>query len=506
MAPRLTVYFTSDSHGSLFPTDFISPGPSPRGLYAMPFEKDGNTLVIDGGDTLQGSPLTAYCAQKGLPPPAAEALNALGCDYFTIGNHDFNYGKAYFGEYLRMSRGKCLCANVSAEGLPIFPWDLKVMENGLRVGLIGLCTEVLAEWESPENLKGVTVSPVMEAAQAAWEALKPLKPDVLIGVYHGGLEKNPVDGSPMPGSHGDQACALCEALPFDLLLTGHQHIAIPSAKWHGVHLVQPGVNACAYAVITLEEDGAVSSELRTPPPECPMTPARQALWQSLNEWLDTPISRMARPLTPGDRLEMALHGSDIADFFNLVQMDASGAQLSCAALANHVRGFGEAVTVRDVMASYPFPNTLAVRRVSGAVLRHALEKNAEYFVWKEDHAEISEKYISPVPMHFNYDFFAGISYALDPSKPVGSRVVELLYEGRPIAPEDHLTLCMNSYRSVGGGGCDFYRNCPLVKEIQTEMTDLILAYLRAHPLVDLPKEHPIRCAIPDKTEQVQEQK
>lgn len=49
---KLTVYFTSDTHGYVYPTDFIGDAPRAVGLLSMRFEKDGNTLVIDGGDTL----------------------------------------------------------------------------------------------------------------------------------------------------------------------------------------------------------------------------------------------------------------------------------------------------------------------------------------------------------------------------------------------------------------------------------------------------------------------
>ena len=92
MAARLTIYYTSDTHGYLYPTNFASDAPRPMGLLAMRFPADGNTLVIDGGDTLQGSPLAYYCHAQGLPMPMAAVMNNLGYRYVTLGNHDFNYG------------------------------------------------------------------------------------------------------------------------------------------------------------------------------------------------------------------------------------------------------------------------------------------------------------------------------------------------------------------------------------------------------------------------------
>ena len=68
---------------------------------------------------------------------------------------------------------------------------------------------------------------------------------------------------------------------------------------------------------------------------------------------------------------MALESSPIAAFFNQVQLEASGADISCAALPNSLRGFDSAVTVRDVVASYVYSNTLVVLPVSaGGICGH----------------------------------------------------------------------------------------------------------------------------------------
>ena len=144
MSTLLTVYFTSDIHGYLYPTDFQSRKPRPMGLLSMRFPKDGNTLVIDGGDMLQGSPLTYFGRSQGVDLPIARAMNARGYDYVTLGNHDFNYGRENLRRYLRELDAKCLCANVTdfRGELPILPCDVHTLENGLRVGLVGIVTSV----------------------------------------------------------------------------------------------------------------------------------------------------------------------------------------------------------------------------------------------------------------------------------------------------------------------------------------------------------------------------
>ena len=102
-AKRFTIYFTSDLHGYIYPTDYRSREERDMGLFkcASQFRKDGNTLVIDGGDILQGSPLGAFCHDTlGNASRFAEMMNRCGYDYVTLGNHDFNYGMAYLDSYL----------------------------------------------------------------------------------------------------------------------------------------------------------------------------------------------------------------------------------------------------------------------------------------------------------------------------------------------------------------------------------------------------------------------
>ncbi len=495
----LTIYFTSDTHGYLYPTNFVDEQPRAQGLLGMRFPKDGNTLVIDGGDTLQGSPLTYYCHHKGLPSPCARVMNAHGYDFLTLGNHDFNYGYDALRDYLLEVKAQCLCANVAdVQGrLPVAPYAVRTMENGLRVGIVGIVTDWVNRWEKPENLTNLRIADPLAAAQKAVEALRG-KVDFLIGLYHGGVEKDLESGRLLSHTEENIACRLCEALPFDLLLTGHQHIAMVNRTWHGTHLVQTPCNAVAYVKIAVEANGAIHSELCAPEAEVRLEPWQQTLYKNLQAWLDTPIGHLSRPLWPEDRLTMALHGSPIADFFNAVQLDATGAEVSCTSLGNELRGFDSAVTVRDVVASYVYSNTLVVLRVSGRILRQALEQCATYFaVDAGGTVQIAPPFLEPKLAHYNYDYFTGIEYTFDLRRPVGSRVTRLLRDGVPIAEDAALTLVMNNYRATGAGDFPDYATCERVLESQTEVSELILNYWTAHPNVEVPDGNAYTVILPD---------
>ena len=488
---KLTIYFTSDTHGYLYPNDFASKQPRPMGLLPMSFPKDENTLVIDGGDTIQGSPLTYFCKLNGRELPVARAMNARGYDYVTLGNHDFNNGYDYLKRHLDALNAKCLCANVEdlRGELPISAATVHTLGNGLRVGLVGIVTDWVNRWEKAENLTELRVHDPFEAAR---KAIAGLDADVIVGVYHGGVEKDLATGRLLSKTDENIACRLCEELHIDLLLTGHQHIPMANQTWNGVHIVQTPCNAVSYVKVTLEEDG-FHSELCDVPDTAELTPAESALWEELNTWLDTPIGRLSEAIWPGEKLDMALNGSSIADFFNTVQLWASGADVSCAALSNELRGFDSAVTVRDVVASYVYSNTLAVLEVTGEVLKLALEQCSRYFAVEEDGSvRIAESFLSPKVAHYNYDYFKGVEYVFDLTKPEGERVVSLTRNGQPLLPEDKLTLVMCDYRATGAGDFDFYCDCPRVRDIQTEVSELILSYLVEHPYVEIPRQHPHR--------------
>ena len=489
---KLTLWYTSDTHGFFFDTDFIHREPRDVGLLGFQFPKDENTLVIDGGDTTQGSPLTHFCIQTGAPLPVADAMNAMGYDYVTLGNHDFNNGPAWLADHLNRLNARCLCANVTdLEGkLPIAPYAIHTLGNGLRVGLVGIVTDWVNLWEQPEHLTTLRVTPPLPAARAAVQALQKEGVDLLIGIYHGGVERDPDTGRLLSDTDENIACQLCEALPFDLLLTGHQHIAMVEKSWHGTHLVQPPCNATHAVKVTLDEDG-FHSELVPARRGAALTEAQSELRQRLERWLDSPIGALSRPIWPEDHLAMAMSGSPIANFFNRVQLWASGADVSCAALPNELRGFDSSVTVRDVVSTYVYANTLVVLEVTGAIIRQALEQCATYFDAQDDGVRIARQFLEPKVAHFNYDYFSGVEYTFDLTKPAGHRVAALTRNGAPVGDDDRLSLVMCDYRATGAGDFDMYRQCPRIREIQTDVSELIIRYLQEQKTIDIPETHPI---------------
>ena len=134
---------------------------------------------------------------------------------------------------------QCLCTNVEDQlhQLPIQAHAIHTLENGLKVGIIGITTEFIPVWEKPENLEHFTVTSTLDSIRPSYELLRD-QVDILVGIYHGGIEYDLDTNSKLSDSKENLAYAICEAFDFDVLLTGHQHIALANKTIAGTHIVQ----------------------------------------------------------------------------------------------------------------------------------------------------------------------------------------------------------------------------------------------------------------------------
>lgn len=489
MKKSIRIYFTSDIHGYFYPTDYADKKEKNIGLLkcANQFEKDGNTLTIDGGDILQGSAFAYYCLKElKSNKPIAQIMNLCGYDYVTLGNHDFNYGQQYTKEYISHLNAKCVCQNVrDTNNICMYPYEIRKMENGMKIGIVGIVTDYVTIWEKRENIEGLFITNPLEEAKRALMELKD-KVDVTICIYHGGFEKSLDTGELLSATSENIAYRICEELDYDVLLTGHQHMSIEGRNIHGTYVVQPKENGLEYQIVEISQiDGEleINSIIKKPKGECNLAvyTAFYKIEKEVQKWLDMEVGRISKPLLPDNKLKMAKEGNEIADFLNQIQLYFSNAQISAVSLANDVKGFQQVVTRRDIIATYPYPNTLVVCEITGKELKNAIERSAQYFKQNlEGEIEISNHFLEPKVEHYNYDFYAGIEYKINPGKQEGERVVLLKYKNKTILSEDVFTICINNYRASGAGGYLMYPKCKILREINVEMVELIMEYFDIH--------------------------
>ncbi|OON96486.1 MAG: bifunctional metallophosphatase/5'-nucleotidase [Epulopiscium sp. Nele67-Bin005] len=487
----IKIYFTTDTHGFIFPINYATKQKTNSGVLAcgLEFQKDGNTLIIDAGDTLQGSPFTKILWEDTTEGCViSEVFNQVGYDYVTLGNHDFNYGHNNLKRFVDNLDAKCVVANVEilTNDINIAPYQIHTTEDGTKIGIVGLVTDFVPVWEKPENLENIRIKDAFESAKTALSEIKN-KCDLTICIYHGGFENDLTTGEKLSDTKENIAYKIAQQLEFDVLLTGHQHMEVVGVDLFGTFCMQLPANAKQYGYIEIEND-EFRAEIRTPK-SCEVKVQQNwlDLEQKVNTWLDLPLGTFDTEILPLDKLTLATDGSLLANFCNQVQLEFSGADFSCTALANDLIGFEKEVSIREIMAAYQYPNNLKVLKVTPQILKMALERCAQYFELENGSLTISKKFLQPKVEHYNYDFFMGFDYKFDIKNPVGERVICIEKDGKPLENKEY-TIVMSDYRATGTGGYSFYKDCEIVEEFDTDTQKLIIDYIKKYGYIEICKD------------------
>ena len=163
-------------------------------------------------------------------------------------------------------------------------------------------------------------------------------------------------------------------------------------------------------------------------------------------------------------------------------LETLGVDIAGIALFNNdVKGYDSQVTIRNVMNSYCYPNTIVAEKVTGVDLRQALERCASFFEVNADGTlRVIDDFAAPKVQLYNYDYYSGIDYTFDLRQPVGQRVIQLQYHGKNVAPNDELKISMSQYRGVGGGTYPMFSEQKIIDQSQKTMPQILIDYLKQH--------------------------
>lgn len=506
---ELVILHTSDLHGNIYPINYATNKPSDVGLAKIATlvkqirNQSKNVLLIDSGDLIQGTPLEYYHAKIDNEPidPMILVMNKLGYSSWILGNHEFNYGLKVLNKAISEAQFPVLSANIVKKGTnePAFrPYHI-VNVDDIKIGILGLTTKFVPNWEDPKNIEGLEFLDPVEVAKKYVDILRNQeKVDLVIVVYHGGLERDPKTGEPTEELTGeDQAYEILENVQgIDALLLGHQHRVI-ATKIKNVPVSMPGKwgSYLGKVVLKLEKengsweviDSSVEEiSVKNVEPDVEILTLTKDYEDKVQTWLDQPIGYAKGDFWIEDPLFARLEDNALMEFVNKVQMHYSGAKISSTALFNNsIKGWKEGpVSLRDVYGVYIYSNTLKVLRVKGKDIKDALEKSADYFVYENYKVGVNKTWIDPKPRHYNYDMWEGISYKIVLNRPSGDRIVDLTFEGKPIEMDSEYEIVLNNYRAGGGGGYEMFKGKPVVKEIMMEVAELMADYILEHKTIE----------------------
>jgi len=504
---RVTVLASTDLHGNIYPYDYYTARPADRGLAKLATlieaarRESPNNVLIDAGDTIQGSPIETVYEQYvrngrlplGLSLPAEGfqadpmmlAMNHLGYDAMTLGNHEFNFGLKVLDRARADARFPWLSANTETEPgsgrKPFAPYIVKTVA-GVKIAVIGITTPAIPQWEKPEHYAGLRFLPAKDAAARAVAELKAgPRPDVIVAAVHAGLERAPGEGGEnMAGEIAVQVSGI------DAIVFGHSHQQVAGQRIGDVLLMQPKNWGISLGRIDfeLERQGSGWKIAGKSSRLIPVTADTQA---------DAEVLRLARPYhevaerylnTPVARSAIAMDGryarildSALLDAVQAVQLHYAHADVSLTALFNPgVRVAAGAVTVRQIAALYLYDNQLYAVQGNGKMLREALENAARFFLTCPEASCATGPLLNRHVAGFNFDIAQGVEYEIDLRQPEGRRVRNLRWRGKPLSDDQPLRIAINNYRAAGSGGYAMFRDAKIVWRSSEEIRDLIVAY------------------------------
>jgi 2',3'-cyclic-nucleotide 2'-phosphodiesterase / 3'-nucleotidase len=505
---QITILGTTDLHGNINPIDYYTDKADNRGLAKVATfikrirKEQPNTLLIDSGDTIQGSPLESFHGRKNntRTDPMMLVMNSLNYDAMTVGNHEYNFGL----KVLEKARGEAkfpwVSGNTYEKGTRRTHYKPYIVKEvaGVKIGILGLTTPGIPYWDNPPNYAGLEFrEPVAEARKWVATLRTQEKVDVVVIAMHMGLGEDLRTGEVSPGQipHENEAISIAQEVPgVDVIFMGHTHRDVPSLYINGVLLTQANHwgRHLARADLYLQKSPAgwrvYAKSARTIPTDDRVEPDPEVVKlaepydRQTQEWLERVVGESPEELTAEDA---RFRDTAILDLIQKVQLEAGKADVSMVASFNQQARIAKGpVTVRDVAELYVYENTLAVLEVTGQQLKDALEHSAKYFnTYEAGMRKTPRELINDKIPAYNFDIAEGVTYDLDLSKPIGNRIQNLEFKGQPLSMTRKLRLATNNYRVNGGGGYSMYKNAPVVYRSSEEIRELMIDWLERNKTI-----------------------
>lgn len=481
----LRILETSDLHSNMMDFDYYKDTPTEKfglvrtaSLINAARGETVNSVLVDNGDLIQGSPLGDYMAAKGLKKgdihPVYKALNTLDYAVGNLGNHEFNYGLDYLNMALSGAKFPYVNANIidAKTNKPLFtPYVIKETivkdkdgkEQTLRIGYIGFVPPQIMTWDKT-NLEGkVTVQDITETARHYVPEMRKLGADLVVVIAHSGLSSDPYHAMAE-----NSVYYLSEVPGVDAILFGHAHAVFPGKDFanikgvdlekgtlNGIPAVMPGMWGDHLGVVDLvlnNDSGAwkvTSSKAEARPiydsvakkalvPEdAKLVEVMKHDHDATREFVSKPIGKSSDnmysylALVQDDPTVQVVNNAQLAYVEKYIQGDPDLANLPVLSAAapfkvggrkNDPASFVEVekgqLTFRNAADLYLYPNTLVVVKASGKEVKEWLECSAGQFNQIDVNSSKPQSLINWDGFRtYNFDVIDGVDYQVDVSQP-----------------------------------------------------------------------------------------
>jgi len=439
-----------------------------------------NTVTVSAGDTIGASPLISA---NYLDEPTVAAMNLLGLEFNSVGNHEFDRGS---DELKRMQAGGCakftrripcavepftgarfryLAANVlQADGTTVFPsTGLKKFDTPagpITIGFIGMTLKGTGNLVTPSGVRGLTFQDEAVTANALVPKLKAAGADAIVLLIHqGGKLPTFTGGNGCDGLYGEILPILPRLDPaIATVVSGHTHWAYicRGTPQVGTGRLMTSAGKYGYFVtdLRLEFDPAThrligqnATNVTVGNGDRGEDAGEKALVDRYAAAVRPLADRVVGKLTaaaPRDERDGESPAADmIADsMLGATRSPAMGGAQIALVNATGVRIGMPAGDIRYAQAfqMMPFGNNLVVMTLTGEQLKNVIEQQ-----YKDVDLAKSSRVAVLAPS-------AGFTYAYDLSRPAMDRVRHMILNGRPILPGSRYRVVVNNYLASGGDG------------------------------------------------------
>ena len=478
----LRILATTDLHTNLVNYDYYQDKPvETLGLAktAVLIEKakkeNPNVLLVDNGDTIQGTPLGTYKAivdpvEKGEQHPMYAALQTLGFEAGTLGNHEFNYGLDYLNRVIETAGMPLVNANVLDPATGKFIYQpYKIIEKTftdtqgrlttVKIGVTGIVPPQILNWDKA-NLEGkVVVRDSVEAIRDIIPEMRKAGADITLVLSHSGIGDDKYEKG--EENEGYQIASLPGV---DAVVTGHSHAEFPSGNGTGFYEKYPGVDGVNGKIngtpVTMagkygDHLGVIDLKLNYTDGKWKVTDSKGSIRKvdTKSNVADQRVVDIAKESHQGTinyvRQQVGTTTAPITSYFALVKDDPSvqivnNAQLwyakqelagtpeanlpilsAAAPFKAGTRGDATAYTdipagpiaIKNVADLYLYDNVTAILKVNGAQLKEWLEMSAGQFNTIDPNNSQPQNLVNTDYRTYNFDVIDGVTYEFDITQP-----------------------------------------------------------------------------------------
>ncbi len=494
---KLRIIESSDVHGALFPVDFLYNEQEISSManilsFVKQQRKNSNLeiILVDNGDMLQGDPSVYYSNFMDTTNRhiCADIYNFMKYDAVCIGNHDIEPGHSVYDKMVNEMNMPMLGANVinKNDREPYFQPYKIIEKQGVRIAILGLTSPAIPTW-LPENIwEGMEFEDMIESAKKWVDIiLETEDPDVLIGLFHSGIDYN-YNGQDEDTWKNENASQLvAEKVPgFDVVFVGHDHVGwnktVLNSEGKEVLILGPTSRARDVAVADIEMFYNIESDtyekeiigsivgVSDQEPDKKYMSTFGSFQKKTSNFVSQPVGEFTKNI---DSRPSLFGPAMFTDIIHSLQFELSKADISFTAPLSFSTHIEEGdIFMKDLFKLYRFENILYTMKLTGAEVKNFLEYS--YGLWygtmysEEDHLiryrrdDFGKIVLNPnnnrpltFGQYFNYSSAAGITYTVDITKPIGERVnIAGMTNGEPFDMQKIYCVAMNSYRGNGGGG------------------------------------------------------